>query len=119
MNASQALCRFKNNSRRFAPTIGSIRLFPALYIIFPTNFSACSAKTMSHHQSNIEIYSSLETVVFRALPGKRLIIDLPSVGCPVNSPRQPLRVISNPIEQIHNIIIQIVDGFNIASILSK
>ena len=85
-----------------------ISLFPALYIIFPTNFSACSAKTMSHHQSNIEIYSSLETVVFRALPGKRLIIDLPSVGCPVNSPRQPLRVISNPIEQIHNIIIQIV-----------
>ena len=72
---------------------------------------------MAHLKAYVKAHRLLQTVL--RLGGKRHVIYLPRVGSKIDFMGQALRIVPDPLEQIHHVAVQVIDRLNVAPWLIK
>ena len=119
LDAAESLRCFDDVLGKAAPLSRCIRSFAALHVVFPADLFAGRAKSVAHHHPNVEIDRPLKAVRFRVLRREGPVVHVAGVWGEINLMRQSLRVFPDPLEQVDDVAVQIVDGLDGAAILAE
>ena len=112
LDAPEPLRRLDDDLRGLGPAFGGVGRLPALHVIFPADLFTGRAEAVAHHHTDVKIDRPPEVVRLGVLGRPGPVVFVPCVWREAYGVGQPCRVFPDPIEQVDDVAVDVVDGLD-------